>query len=161
MCYVLKRGTTSRCIFIEVRDSNGSRAPVTGLTHRSAGASAAFIRSDGSSAQPIPLVAGKLGQHVAGGFVEIDATLMPGLYQLGVPDAALALGAESALVVVRFAGTEALPVEIALVAYDPQDEDRLGMSAIGPEGRIAALRGAFPRLTARELIDDNNALRRA
>ena len=144
MCYVLKRGTTSRCIFIEVRDSNGSRVPVTGLTHRSAGASAAFIRSDGSSAQPIPLVAGKLGQHVAGGFVEIDATLMPGLYQLGVPDAALALGAES-----------------ALVAYDPQDEDRLGMSAIGPEGRIAALRGAFPRLTARELIDDNNALRRA
>ena len=43
------------------------------------------------------------------------------------------------------------PIFIHLVAYDPQDADRLGMSALGPEGRRAALRGAFPRLTAKEL----------
>src|SRR5882724_2832062 len=46
---------------------------------------------------------------------------------------------------------EAQVRRIHLVAYDPQDADRLGMSALGPEGRRAALRGAFPRLTAKEL----------
>jgi hypothetical protein len=43
------------------------------------------------------------------------------------------------------------PISIHLVAYDTQDADRLGMAALGPEGRRAALRGAFPRLTAKEL----------
>jgi hypothetical protein len=45
------------------------------------------------------------------------------------------------------------PISIHLVAYDPQDSERLGMTALGPEGRLKALRGAFPRLTANELRD--------
>ena len=101
----------------------------------------------------IPLVDGKLGEHRAGSFVEIDSKLLPGVYQFGVPDEMLAAGAETVTLMLKFPGAVIEPISIHLVAYDPQDADRLGMSALGPEGRRAALRGAFPRLTAKELGD--------
>lgn len=154
MCYVLKKGTTSRTIFIEARDA-ASRKPIAGLSHRSPGASAAFLRAGDSAARQITLTGGTLGMYRAGGLVEVDSSLMPGIYELSVPDAAFAPGADSAVVVVGFAGARVDPIEVTLVAYDPQDEQRLGMSALGPEGRIAALRGAFPRLTARELVEES------
>ena len=55
------------------------------------------------------------------------------------------------MVYLRFAGAIVEPIHISLVAYDPQDEAQMGMTALTPEGRIAALRGAFPRVAAREL----------
>ena len=84
-------------------------------------------------------------------------SLMPGVYALGLPDMVLAPGADSVVVQLGFTGARIRPIEISLVAYDPQDAQRLGMSALGPEGRIAALRGAFPRLTARELVEVRDA----
>lgn len=154
MCYVLRKGITATSVFIQARDpAHGGRA-VTGLSHQSPGAGAAFVRAGDTVARPIPLTAGSLGTHVSGGIVEVDARLMPGIYQLGLPDAALATGADSVVVFVGFSHARVDPLAIALVAYDPQDEKRLGMSALGPEGRIAALRGAFPRLTERELMED-------
>lgn len=156
MCYILKKGTTSRLIFIEARDAARGRAAMTGLSHDSSAASATFIREGESDVRPISLASGILGKFEPGGFVEVDPVLMPGIYQLGVPDAAFEHGADSVLLVVAFPGARIDPIEISLVAYDPQDEQRLGMSALGPEGRIAALRGAFPRLTARELVEDRD-----
>ena len=153
MCYVVKKGTTSRLILIEARAAPG-RAQVPGLRHDTPDASAAYLREGAGSVQRIQLTGGMLGEYAAGGFVEVDRELMPGIYQLGVPDAVFESGADSAVLVVSFPGARIEPVEISLVAYDPQDEQRLGMSSLGPEGRIAALRGAFPRLTARELQED-------
>jgi len=153
MCYVLKKGTTSRTILIEARDAARGQVPMIGLSYGKRGASAAFIREGQSEVQPISLSPGRLGRYEPGGFVEVDPVLMPGIYQLGVPDAVFEPGADSAVVMVAFPGVLIDPIEISLVAYDPQDEQRLGMSALGPEGRIAALRGAFPRLTARELVE--------
>src|SRR4030095_6086236 len=74
-------------------------------------------------------------------------------YQFGVPDEMLAAGAENVTLLLKFPGAMIEPIFIHLVAYDPQDADRLGMAALGPEGRRAALRGAFPRLTEKELGD--------
>ena len=143
--YVLKKGTTSQRAFLSARDAT------TGLRHDTPGAAAAFVRAGAPGAKRFELVAAGVGEYRPGGLAEVDAELLPGVYELGVPDEALAAGADSVLVVVRFPGVHIEPVEIALVAYDPQDADRLGMAAIGPEGRIAALRGAFPRLAAEEL----------
>lgn len=151
MTYVFRRGTTARSILVEALHGSRPGAPVTGLSHLTPGASAAFLRDGASSAERIPLSAGTLGRYVPGGFVEVDPVLMPGIYQLGLPDDAMAPGAESVVLLVTVPGAHVDPTEITLVAYDPQDESRLGMTALGPEGRIAALRGAFPRLTAREL----------
>jgi hypothetical protein len=157
MSHVVKKGTTARLLAFAARDASDGRSAKTGLSHETPGASAAFVREGEADVRRISLVGGKLGDFRSGGFVEVDPDLMPGVYQFGLPDDVLAPGADSALLILRFPGAVIDPIEIALVAYDPQDEDRLGMSAIGPEGRIAALRGAFPRLTAQELAADSEA----
>jgi hypothetical protein len=151
MCYVIKKGTTGRIVLLHARDASDGASPRTGLSATAPGATAAYLREGQSRVGRIALIRGQLGQYAGGSFVEVDAASMPGVYQLGIPDEVTAAGADAAVVVVRFPGAAIDPVEITLVAYDPQDESRLGMSALGPEGRIAALRGAFPLLTGREL----------
>ena len=123
----------------------------TGLSAKTPDASAAYIREGESQVKRIPLSEGKLGEYRSGSFVEVDSKLLPGVYQFGVPDEMLAPGAETVTLMLQFPGAAIEPISIHLVAYDPQDADRLGMAALGPEGRKNALRGAFPRLTAKEL----------
>ncbi len=153
MSYALKKGTTSKILLVYALDATDMRSGKTGLSSQTPDSSAAYIREGEAQVQRIPLVEGKLGEHRAGSFVEIDSKLLPGVYQFGVPDEMLAAGAETVTLMLKFPGAVIEPISIHLVAYDPQDADRLGMSALGPEGRRAALRGAFPRLTAKELGD--------
>src|SRR5262245_29997342 len=153
MSYALKKGTTSKILLVYALDASDMRSGKTGLNSRTANASAAYIREGEAQVRQIPLADGKLGEHRAGSFIEIDDKLLPGVYQFGLPDEVLAAGAETVTLVLRFPAAVIEPISIHLVAYDPQDADRLGMSALGPEGRRAALRGAFPRLTAKELGD--------
>ncbi len=151
MSYALKKGNTSKMLLVYALDAADLRSGKTGLNFRAADASAAFVREGEAAVWPIALVAGRLGEYQAGSFVEVDGQALPGIYQFGVPDEMLAAGAESVTLMLIFPGAVIEPISIHLVAYDPQDADRLGMSALGPEGRRAALRGAFPRLTAKEL----------
>jgi hypothetical protein len=151
MSYALKKGTTSKILLLYAVDAADMRSGKTGLSSQTRDASAACIREGEAQVRRIPLVEGKLGQHRPGSFVEIDDKLLPGVYQFGVPDEMLAVGAETVTLMLKFPGAVIEPISIHLVAYDPQDADRLGMAALGPEGRRAALRGAFPRLTAKEL----------
>ena len=153
MSYALKKGTTSKILLVYALDAADMRSGKTGLSSQTTGSSAAYIREGETQAARIPLVEGKLGQHRAGSFVEVDGNLLPGVYQFGVPDEMLGAGAETVTLMLKFPGAVIEPISIHLVAYDPQDADRLGMTALGPEGRRAALRGAFPRLTEKELGD--------
>ena len=153
MSYALKKGTPSKILLVHALDSADTRSGKTGLNARSADASAACIREGEAQVRRITLVEGKLGEYKAGSFVEVDRKLLPGVYQFGLPDEMLAAGAETVTLMLKFPGAVIEPISIHLVAYDPQDADRLGMAALGPEGRRAALRGAFPRLTAKELGD--------
>ena len=151
MSYALKKGTTSKVLLLYVLDAADMRSGKTGLSSQSPDSSAACIREGEDRVRRISLVEGKVGEHRAGSFVEIDNKLLPGVYQFGLPDEMLAVGAETVTLMLKFPGAVIEPISIHLVAYDPQDADRLGMAALGPEGRRAALRGAFPRLTAKEL----------
>src|ERR1043166_2129470 len=153
MSYALKKGTTSKILLVYALDTADTRSGKTGLNSQTADCSAAYIREGEAQVARIPLVEGKLGEHRAGSFVEIDSKLLPGVYQFGVPNEMLAPGAETVTLMLKFPGAVIEPISIHLVAYDPQDADRLGMTALGPEGRGAALRGAFPRLTEKELGD--------
>ena len=153
MSYALKKGTTSKIVVVYALDAADMRSGKTGLSAQTPDSIAAYIREGEAQVRLIPLVEGKLGKHRAGSFVEIDSKLLPGVYQFGVPDEMLAAGSETVMLMLKFPEAVIEPVAIHLVAYDPQDADRLGMSALGPEGRRAALRGAFPRLTAKELGD--------
>jgi hypothetical protein len=151
MSYALKKGTRSKILLVYALDAGDMRSGKTGLSPRTQDSSAAYIREGEAQVRRIPLAEGKPGEHRPGSFVEIDSELLPGVYQFGVPDEMLAAGAETVTLMLKFPGTLIEPISIHLVAYDPQDADRLGMAALGPEGRRAALRGAFPRLTAKEL----------
>jgi len=151
MSYALKKGTTSKILLVYAIDAADMRSGKTALRSQTPHSSAAYIRERETQVRRIALVEGKVGEHRAGSFVEIDNKLLPGVYQFGVPDEMLAAGAETVTLMLKFPGAVIEPISIHLVAYDPQDADRLGMAALGPEGRKAALRGAFPRLTAKEL----------
>ena len=151
MSYVIKKGTTSKLILVHALDATDGHSGKTGLSPLTPGASAAYFREGSLGPQRIQLVLSRVGEYLPDGWAEVDAQLMPGLYQLGLPDNALEGGADSAVVYLRFPGAVIDPIEISLVAYDPQDASRMGMTALGPEGRIAALRGAFPRVAAKEL----------
>jgi len=87
----------------------------TGLTASTSGLSARYNRTRTSSVS-IPLVARTIAQAwTAGGFAEVDATNMPGVYRLDLPDAALAAGADDVTVVVRGAsGTNGAVMTIKL-----------------------------------------------
>lgn len=88
---------------------------VTGLTASTSGLSARYNRTRTASVS-IPLVARTIGQAwTSGGFAEVDATNMPGVYRLDLPDAALAAGADDVTIVVRGAsGTNGAVMTIKL-----------------------------------------------
>ena len=88
---------------------------VVGLTASTAGLSARYNRTRTASVD-IPLVARTIAQAwTAGGFAEVDATNMPGVYRLDVPDAALAAGADDVTIVVRGAsGTNGAVMTVKL-----------------------------------------------
>lgn len=146
--YTIKHGTTGRVLILQAFRVRGG--PATGLRHDSPGATAAFVR-EREPPVAVRLVPGSRGQHVPGGFLEIDADLLPGLYAFGVPDQLLAPGSPHAVLLIRFDDALIEPVEIELVAYDPLDGVRLGMDALSPEWRVRALQGAFPRLALEEM----------
>jgi len=87
----------------------------TGLTASTSGLTARYNRTRTASVS-IPLVARTIAQAwTSGGFAEVDATNMPGVYRLDLPDAALAVGADDVTVVVRGAsGTNGAVMTVKL-----------------------------------------------
>lgn len=87
----------------------------TGLTASTSGLSAYYNRTRSADVQ-IPLVARTIGQAwTSGGFAEVNASTMPGVYRLDLPDAAVAAGADDVTVVVRGAsGTNGAVMTIKL-----------------------------------------------
>jgi hypothetical protein len=87
----------------------------TGLTASTAGLTARYNRTRTASVD-IPLVARTIGQAwISGGFAEVDAVNMPGVYRVDIPDAALAAGADDVTLVVRGAsGTNGAVMTVKL-----------------------------------------------
>jgi hypothetical protein len=74
---------------------------VTGLTHLTAGLTASYVRS-GSARVAIALASQTVtGTWVSGGFVEIDAVNMPGMYRIDIPNAAFIPGSTSVTVTIK------------------------------------------------------------
>ena len=94
--------------------------PVTGLLYSDieTGGSASYLRSS-SARQDILLVTTTPGAlHTDGGFVEVDATNMPGIYKCDVPDIAFVPGVDEVLIsIVAAAANEVVaePVRVDLV----------------------------------------------
>ncbi len=138
----IKAGTTSKLVDVFIQDSSSTvGAGLTGLVFNSGSLTAYYYREGAASATAITLATMTLGTWATGGFVVVDGTNMPGCYQLGLPDAAVAAGAKSVIVMLKGASNMApLLLEIELTAVDNQDAVRGGMTAL-PNANAAASGG--------------------
>lgn len=152
----LKTGTTSKLIDLFIQDSSKTDGSgLTGLVYNSAGMTAYYYREGAASSTAITLATMTLGTWTSGGFIVIDGTNMKGCYQLGIPDAAIAAGAKSVLVVIQGATNQAPCVlEIELTATDNQDGVRGGMTAL-PNANAEASGGLYTRGTGAGQINQD------
>jgi len=115
----IRQGSTSKLLRLFIQDStSGNGSGLTGLAFNSTGLTAYYIREGDAAATAITLATMTVGTWASGGFKEIDAAHMPGLYELGLPNAALASG--NSVVVMLSGAANMVPVlsEIELDGFD-------------------------------------------
>jgi hypothetical protein len=150
----LKRGTTSKKLRVYIQDSSSTTgAGLTGLTSGSSGLTWYYSREGDTSTTAVTLVAGTLGTYSSGGFVAVDGTNMPGVYEIGVPNAALASGAAVHMILKGATNMVPRPIEIELDAVDYQDATKLGLNAL-PNATSGAANG-LPVLTSGGILNTN------
>lgn len=113
---VVPQGATSVTEYLYIRDVTDG-TPLTGLAYNSGGAGASYVRPLGTrQAITLASLAAADSAWSSGGFKEVDATNMPGLYRFDIPNAALAAGAGRAIVQLVFTGALVEPLDIGLTA---------------------------------------------
>ncbi len=126
----LVKGTTSYRAYLFILDSSVTTgAGKTGLAYNTAGLVAYYVRP-GAAATAITLATQTAtGAYSSGGFVEVDATNMPGIYRLDVPDAALATGVNAVVIMLKGAANMApVVMEIELTGTDNQNATTAGLA---------------------------------
>lgn len=124
--YMLKAGATSKSIEVFIFD------PVTGLPdttiiHSTAGLALQYCRKGEASVAITEVsLAALTTAWTDSGFLHIGN----GNYRLDLPNAAIAAGVYSVLVHGTMTDRAIIPCHIRLVAYDPDDTVRLGLTAI-------------------------------
>jgi hypothetical protein len=149
--HTLRAGSTGQAILVYAEDPARPGTGRAGLSAADPGARAAYYREGSAVACPIRLAASTNGASAPGDFFEIDPERMPGVYRLRLPDEVLAPGPARVVLALSFPGAVLEPVEIALVSYDPQDEDHIGLGALDHDYHERVLRRAMPGLAKLEL----------
>lgn len=110
---------TSVTVNLFIQDSSSSTgAGKTGLVYNTASLTAYYCLP-AAAAVAISLVTQTVtGAFSSGGFVEIDASNMPGWYRFDIPNAALASGRFSSIHFKGAANMAPLPLEIELTGWD-------------------------------------------
>lgn len=113
--------------------SSATGGGLTGVAYNTSGLTWYYWREDtgNSGGVSVTLTTATRGTWTSGGFKEIDASNLPGFYEIGIPNAVLASGASWAVLTLRGV-TNMVPVkiELQLVGYDPNDGERLGLTAL-------------------------------
>src|SRR4030065_940631 len=140
MLLSITAGTASKIIQIPIFDSSSTiGALLAGLVYNTASLTAYYNREGAAGAgTAITLTTATKGTWVAGGFIAVDGTSMPGWYELHIPDAALASGAKSVSIHLKGAANMVpVPILIELTAVSNQDAVRGGMTALPASGTLA------------------------
>lgn len=89
------KDSTSVIVDLWIKDTSTNLGK-TGLTNASVGLTLSYCRVDQGNANcsAISPAAATRGAYTSGGFVEKDATKAPGMYEIGLPTAVLATGAD-------------------------------------------------------------------
>ena len=144
MSLTILAGSTSKTIDVVLADSSSATgAGLTGLVYNTASLTCYYRKGAAGVATSISLATQTVaGAWSSGGFKEIDATNMPGLYRLDIPDAAIDT---AGLVTIFFNGAanlletpirincEALPVNVKQI----NDADVGGVGTSGDKWRAA------------------------
>ena len=140
MQWTVRRGTQEQRVrfFIRRKEDGGA---LQGLTGSTPGIEAVFIRQGDEAPTELRLIDGGGSANRPGGFRELSDE-MPGVYELHIPDEALAEGTET-VVMLQTPGAEPVVLRFDLVAYDPYDGERLGLECLSQEGRHAVITRAF------------------
>jgi hypothetical protein len=136
-------GQTDYTVLVLIRDDAG--APKTGLTEASVDIAYARVETDNdvTTADVTPAALSALTDaHTDWGFEEVSSTDHPGLYRLDLADAVFASGAWSAVVTVVGTGLDPTSIEFVLVAFNPRDGVRLGLTSLPNAAADAA--GGLP-----------------
>ncbi len=141
---LIKAGATSRSIDIWVPDSTStSGAGKTGLAFNTASLKAYYRKGATGSATSITLATQTVGgAFSSGGFVEVDATNMPGLYRFDIPNAAIDTAGFVHIVFSGATGMAPVTLRIQCVSFDPEDSVRLGLTAL--PNAAAGANGGLP-----------------
>ncbi len=128
-----KAGTTSKSVLIFVQDSSATTGVgLSGLVFNTSSLVAYYCQPGvtGSTAITLATLASTTAAYSSGGFKEIDATNMKGVYRFDIPNAALT-GATSVVIMLSGAANMApVVLEIQLDAVDNQDAVHFGLSGI-------------------------------
>lgn len=146
-------GATSVDVNVFIQDTTSTTgAGLTGLVFNTASLTAYYHRQGANAAVAISLATKTLGTWATAGFIVVDGTNMPGLYELGIPDAALAAGAKWVIIMLKGAANMApVLLEIELTAWDNQDAVRGGMTAL--PNASAGASGGLPTGDASGRVD--------
>ncbi len=122
----IKGGTADVSVTLYIIDSTDG-TPETGVLFDTTGMDLNY-RRESSTVVPITEVtlAALTTPHADGGFLEIGN----GNYSFDLPDLAVASGAKNVVVFGTVTGMIILPVELQLVAYDPDNTTNLGLLAL-------------------------------
>lgn len=144
MKLLIKKGVTSKLLRVFIQNNSVTTgAGLTGLVFNSGSLTAYYIREGDASATAITLATMTVGTWATGGFKEVDATNMPGVYEIGIPNAVLATGANSVVVMLKGASNMAtVVIEIQIIDVDLQDAMRFGLTAL--PNAVAGTNGGLP-----------------
>jgi len=140
------KATTSQRVGIFVQDSSATDGSgLAGLLFNTASLAWYYWREDEGNvnATVVNLATATRGTWATGGFIEKDATNLPGFYEISIPNLALATGAD--WVVMRLGGAAnmaPLTLEIQLTDLDLNDVVRAGLTALPNAAADAA--GGLP-----------------
>jgi hypothetical protein len=160
--HTIRQGSRSRSILVFAGERSNPSRGRTGVRPDVSAARGWFVRAGEARARAMTLSPGTPDSFIPGGWHEVDADLAPGVYRFGIPNTVLAEGSPQVLLGFEFPGARVDPIEIALVAYDPQEPERIGMECQVWEVRQEFLRQGLPRLAEMELrLQGDARVRRA
>ena len=124
--FVQAQATSNRSEYVFVQDSASTTGGgKTGIAFNAASFTAYYVRPPvalvGGTAVSITLATQTVsGAWSSGGWVEVDATNLPGIYRFDIPNAVFATGVDHAIVMLKGAsGMAPVSLEYQLVGFDP------------------------------------------
>lgn len=131
----IQAGTTSLRLRIFVQNSSSTvGAGLTGLAWNTAGLTWYYIRDADSADVQVTLATAALGTWTSGGLIVVDGTNMPGVYEIGVPNAAIT-GSDCVHMMLQGAANMVpvlIEIELDAVNYQSQTAFVTGVNSLAP-----------------------------